>query len=142
MLFRSASSCFLLFFLFRRVIKEKSSELDENQRTSIFHQNIHGARRRAREAPGGALTRARRRPPVYCAEGWCGPLGCPPTLPFRLFIPPVPKTLSTRVIFHEKFQSHRRRQTLLGRVPEALPGTLPEGRSSPEGSTSPCPPPE
>ena len=134
----SATSYFLLFFLFRKVIKEISSELDENQWTSIFHRNIHGVRRRAREAPGGALTRARRGPTPGCVEGWCGPLGCPPIPPLRLYNPPAPKTLSTRVIFHEKFQSRRRRQTLLGRVPEALPGTVPEGRSSPEIGRASC----
>ena len=106
----SASSFFLLFLYFRKAVKEIFSELDENQRRSLFHRHVHGVQRRDGEAPGGGHTWARRGPTACRAEGWCGPLGWPPTSPFRLFIPPVWKTLNTRVIFHEKFQRCRRRQ--------------------------------
>ena len=93
----SVSSCFLLFFRFRKVLKEIFSKLDENRRALIFHRDNHGDRRRAGEAPEGTLTRARRGPTFGRSKGWCGPPRGPPMLPLRLYNPPTPKTLRTRI---------------------------------------------
>ena len=107
----SASSCFLLFLYFRKAVKEIFSELNKNQRRSLFHRHVHGVQRRDGEAPGGGHTWARRGPTSCRTEGCSGPLGWPPTPPFRLFIHLHGKTLDTRAIIHEKFQRRRRRQS-------------------------------
>ena len=43
-------------------------------------------------------------PPLGRAAIWCGPLGRPPTSPFRLYIHFLGKTLSTQASIHEKFR--------------------------------------
>jgi len=101
----SASSCFLLFLYSRKASQEIFSELDETLRRHLFYQKAPGAQRRDGAEPRGPHTWARRGQGGTHAEGACGPLGCPQPPPFRLLIPPVWKTLKTRVILHEKFQS-------------------------------------
>ena len=106
----SASSCFLLFLYFRKASLEIFSELDKNLQRSLFHRDTHGVQRGDGEEPGRLHTPPRRDQKWGRALGWCGPLGWPPTPPFRQFISPVWKTLNTRVIFHEKFQRRHHRQ--------------------------------
>src|SRR3954471_22510552 len=68
--------------------------------------------------------------PSLVRRAWhrCGPPGPPPTPPLRLFIPPRWKTLNIARKSQKEVRSrrHRRAEIL------ALPGTLPEGRLSPE----------
>ena len=46
-------------------------------------------------------------PGLARARGWCGHLGHPLDLPFRLYIASDTKTLSTRSKIHERVCSHR-----------------------------------
>ena len=96
-----------------------------------------GTRRRAPGRPHHPQARA----PPGCAWAWWAHLGCPPTSPSRLYIPPIVKTLSTRANFPEKFRRSRHRRTHLGGFWSCLPALCRRGRSSPEASSSPCQPP-
>ena len=107
----------------------------------LFFQHEDGVQRRDGGGPRGTHTMGPRGPPCR-AVGWCGALMAPQPPPFRLFISPDAKTLDTRAIIHEKFQRRRRRQPYLGRVQKLFPAPCRRGESSPEGSTSPCLPPE
>ena len=80
----SASFCFLLFLYFRKAVKEIFSELDENQRRSLFQRHVHGVQRGDGGALGGGHTRARRGPTLGRALLWCGSLGAPPQVPSGL----------------------------------------------------------
>ena len=107
---RSASSCFLLFLYSRKASQEIFSELDENSWRHLFYQKTHGVQRGDEEEPRGPHMPPGRGQGWARALGACGPLEALQPPPFRLLIPPDAKTLSTRVIFHEKFQRCRRRQ--------------------------------
>src|SRR5215218_1523971 len=99
--------CQFLFsavFYFRKVSLRIFSELDETKAHGlIFYgsfQNTEEETERGHEVatpPGGATKRGG-------AGLWGGPLGCPPTLPLRLFIPSVAKTLVPRATILKKFQ--------------------------------------
>src|SRR3954467_9947848 len=73
----SASSCFLLFLCFRKVVHEIFSEL---------HGTKAGARRGAKGGPQGGQTIPRRGQPWARAWGLSGPTRSPPTPPLRLCI--------------------------------------------------------
>ena len=139
---RSASSCFLLFLVPENYFCEYSRNCTKQKAKSLFFQHRHGVRRRDEGGHRGAQTTPRRGWPPCRATRWCGPLGPPPTLPLRLFNPPDAKTLSTRAYFPENLRRRRRRQPSLGRVLKLFSAPCRRGESSPEGSTSPCPPPE
>ena len=110
-------------------------------RTSYF-SNTYTESKGETEGSHEAATPWGRAGPPCRAVGWCGPHGRLQPPPFRLFIHPDAKTLNTRAIIHEKFQRRRRRQPQLGRVQKLFPALCRRGESSPEGSTSPCLPPE
>jgi hypothetical protein len=101
----SASSCFLLFFYSRFLPKEIFPELDGTKpEVPIFLSHTR--------SPKGRRRRAGRRPPIgWCeptsggATTWCGPLGRPPTSPFRLYIASDVKTLKSQASIHKKFCS-------------------------------------
>jgi hypothetical protein len=102
----SASSCFLLFFYSRLLLKEIFLELDETKaKVPIFMTHSR--------SPKGRRSRATRWPhlvvvwPPGHAAPWCGPLGRPPSSPFCLYVHILGKTLKTRASIHEKFRSHR-----------------------------------
>ena len=107
---QSVSSCFLLFFSFRKASRKIFSELDENQRVQISHRKTPEARRGDGVGPRGSHATLGRGLGGGGAHPWRGHLGCPPTPPFRLFIPDHPTTLKTPIIFHEKFRCRRCRQ--------------------------------
>ena len=107
---RSASSCFLLFLYSRKASQEIFSELDETSRRSLFCQNTPEGPKEQRRGATWAPHAPRARPPLWRAEGTCGPHGGRQPPPFRLFIPPDAKTLDTRAIIHEKFQRCRHHQ--------------------------------
>jgi hypothetical protein len=106
----SASSCFLIFFYSRLLLKEIFSELDETKaKVPIFltrSRSLKGKRSRATRRPHLVVARAAwpRCPP------WRGPLGRPLTSPFCLYIHILEKTLNTRASIHEKFHSCRHRR--------------------------------
>ncbi|KAK1645518.1 hypothetical protein QYE76_063323 [Lolium multiflorum] len=89
------------------------SELDETKAQGlIFHgmfQNTEGETERGHEVATPAGGAAKGGAPL-----WCGPLGTPPTPPFRLYILLVAKTLNRQVIFHEEFRSRRHREAKFG----------------------------
>lgn len=97
-------------FSFRQVTQEIFSELHGTKPTVIFPRHIHGVQMRdgggyeAPTPPGGTG------PPPRRASTWCGAHRPLPRLPFRLFKPLRPKTLSTQSEIHEKFRRHRRHQ--------------------------------
>jgi len=54
-----------------------------------------------RRGPGRQPHQVVARPPLGRAATWCGPLGRPPTSPFRLYIAPDAKTLNQSASTHE-----------------------------------------
>ena len=97
----SASSCFLLFLYFRKAVKEIFSQLDENQRRSLFHRHVHGVQRRD---GGGAASQPQHGvawPHPLAPWGGVGPTGVSSRRPFAyLFLPTrkpiIPEPLSTK----------------------------------------------
>ena len=133
---------FSAVFGFRNLTQEILSELDETKSHGlIFHgafQNTEGETERGQggpTTPGGTARRGR-------AGLWGGPLGRLPTLPLRLFILTVAKTLVPRATIREKFQRRRRSQSHIGGFKRSPPAPFRRGESSPEDSTSQCPPPD
>src|SRR3954465_11847491 len=78
---RSASSYFLLFLCFRKVVQEIFSELHGTKRRTIFLRNEAGARRGVEGGPQGGQTRARRDQPWARAWPVSGRTRAPPTPP-------------------------------------------------------------
>ena len=138
---RSASSCFLLFLVSEKLHRKYSRNWTKQKPKILFLRNEDGVRRRHEAEPGGGHTTPRRGPPLAAPRHGVGPSGAPPTLPFRLYILHLGKTLSTRAKIHEKFRRGRHRRTHLGRVLKLFPAPCRRGRSSPEASSSPCLPP-
>jgi hypothetical protein len=121
----SASSYFLLFLCFRKVIQEIFSELDETKpevpNYLTWRRSPKESRRWTRGRPHLVVARATPRP---CHQG-CDRLVHLLTSPFRLFNPLNRKTLRARTLFQKTYcklppLSMRDREG-----PEALPGTLP-----------------
>jgi hypothetical protein len=122
----SASSCFLLFLYFRKVIEEIFSELDETK----AEVPIYLTRRRS---PKGGRRRAGRRP--HHRVAWPHPclrqaLVWAPQAPSDIALPPInslhrenPKAGS---FIHEKYCKPPPSSTRDREGPEALPGTLSE----------------
>jgi len=138
---RSASCCFLLF-LVSEILHGKYSRNRTGQKPNTLEvRGQHEDRRAPEDGHRGGLTTPRRGPPPGRAWAWWAHLGCPPTSPSRLYIPPIVKTLSTRANFPEKFRRSRHRRTHLGGFWSCLPALCRRGRSSPEASSSPCQPP-
>jgi hypothetical protein len=122
----SASSCFLPFLYFRKVIQEIFSELDETK----VEVPIYLTRRRS---PKERRSRARRRPHHRVARPHPWPrqdLVCAPQAPSDIALPPIysfhwenPKA---RASIHEKYCNPPPSSTLVREGLEALPSTLPE----------------
>jgi hypothetical protein len=79
--FHSASSCFLLFLYFRKVVQEIFSELDETKPEVPSFPDTKEFKAETEEGteaatPGGGAPGR--------ATVWYGTLGCPLTSPFRL----------------------------------------------------------
>ena len=137
----SASSLFLLFLYFRKSLLEIFSELDENLRGIFMRRNTPPCRR----ATWGPL-RGQGRPPAVAPLGGAGGtrpchLGTSSAPSDAYKIPLNLKTSGASIIFHRRHPDAPSSQTLVRGQSEADPGTLPEGRSIPEGSSSPCLPP-
>lgn len=109
---------------------------------SYFPRSLPEVRRGDEEGRRGGHTLGGRGPTPGRAALWGGPLERPPTLPLRLYILSVAKTLVPRATIREKLRRRRRRQSHLGGFRRSPPAPCRRGESSPEGSTSPCPPPD
>src|SRR4051794_5467641 len=77
---RSASSCFLLFFVSEKLYMKYSRNCTGQKHMTLFLQNEAGARRRVEGGPRGGQKTPRRGQPW--ARAWCmsGPTRAPPTL--------------------------------------------------------------
>ena len=124
---------FCVVFGFRNPTQEIFSELDEtNAQGLIFPRSFQKTEEDTKwgdEAPtpqGGAAKGGR-------AALWCGAPVPPLTLPFRLLILSVAKTLLSRATIRKKFQRRRRRQSHLGGFRRSPPAPSRRGESSPGG---------
>ena len=134
-------SCFLLFFVSEILHRKYCRNCTGRKPPSIYCRHVHGHRRR----DGGGLWsphttwRYGSTPPARGEVVW-GPQGSP-----GLSLPPINTSLSENpkypIKYPRKVMSPPSSSTLDQEGSGALPSTLPEGRSSPEGSTSPCLPP-
>ena len=139
---RSASSCFLLFLVSEILHRKYSRNWTKQKPTVLFStESSRTPKRRRRGATRRPHHRGRGPTPGRTAI-WGGPLGRPPTLPLRLYIPSVAKTLVPRATIREKLLGRRRRQSHLGGFRRSPPAPCRRGESSPEDSTSSCPPPD
>ncbi len=130
---RSASSCFLLFLCFRKVVHESFSELDETKAQSL----IFPGRRRSQKD-------TRRRAATWQYIGQARPHPWPRLAhvlaPRRLVCSALPPIYSSyrenpkrRASVHEKFRSRRHRRNQVSGDKSLCSGTLP-GRGSAPGS--------
>jgi hypothetical protein len=122
----SASSCFLLFLCFRKVIQEIFSELDETKaKVPIYltwRRSPKERRRRDRRRPHHGVVRPTpwpRRPVVWA-----------PQPPSDIALPPINSLHRENPIaetsFHETYCKPPSSLTQDREGPEALPGTLPK----------------
>ena len=128
----SATSLFLSCFCCRKLLLEIFSELDGNLREFFLCQDE--ARRQS--AAQGAPHRPGRPPATprtHPCPRWV-PLAPSDAYKFTLTL----KTWGTVIFFHELHLKPPSSRDLIRGDSEANPGTLPEGRLIPEGSTSPC----
>src|SRR3954466_3946088 len=117
----SASSCFLLFLYFRKVVQKIFSELNG---TNCQHLIIMRGRLCQKMTGGGSAgwpDPTRRGQPWARAGVASRPTQAPPTPPLRLFILLFGKTLGRREIFHKHFRIRSHLRTRLGRVLELFP---------------------
>ena len=132
--------CFLLFLVSEKYFCEYSRNCTKQKATSLFLQHRHGVRRRDEGGRRGGQTTPRRGGLPGHAALWCGPLGPPPTLPLRLFIPSDAKTLKYQVIFHEEFRSAAAIDDKFRGTEVSVPVPCREGEAPPEPPPSTPPP--
>ena len=134
-------SRFLLFFVSENLHRKYSRNCTGRKPPTLYCRHVHGHRRRD---AGGAVESphhlAARVPPPTREEVVWGPQDSPGVSPSPIY------TSSTEnpkypIIILRKVPSPPSSSSLDREGYGALPSTLPEGRSSPEGSTSPCLPP-
>ena len=134
----SASFLFSAVFCFRKVTQKIFSELDETKiQVPIFPDTTWSpeeGRRRATRPPHHMAVRV---PPLLRHHMVWGPQGSPGVRPSPIYTSSMENT-KYPIIIPRKVPSPPSSSTLDREGSGALPGTLPEGRSSPEGSTSPC----
>ena len=132
----SASSLFLLSFCFRNLLLEIFSELAENLLGIFICHDEVPVRRRA----GGEAHRAEAPPAVAQGEPIGGARPCPwdltstPSDGYKLLSDL--KTSRWPLFSRNSTTTRRHRKPKFGVQFEADPGTLPEGRSISEGSSS------
>ena len=137
----SVSSCFLLFLYSRKASLEIFSELDElRSGPPIFPTRTRSPKERRRGATwqphhGAARASLPRRGVVWGPRGNAA-AALSPIYSSRRENPKYPSH------YPRKVPETPPSSTLAREGLEALPGTLSEGRSSPEASTPPCLPPE
>jgi hypothetical protein len=130
---------FLLFLCFIKVTLEIFSELDETKTKVPIFPIRDGVQSRDGGGPEGSHIPPWRGSLPGHTEAWCRPLVHLLTSPFHLYILLNNKTLSTRSIFQKTYCKPLPSFTQDQEGPEALPGTLPEGRNYHQRpSSSPC----
>ena len=136
------SSLFSAVFRFRNPRKEISSESDEIN----FIINKRSRRSRSLEGAWGETPRAPRHRRAWPKVGPRRALAWWPHLAPDVHLSPINsprrENPNTKAQIPRKVPSRPLSSISDRRSSEALPGTLPEGRSSPEASTPPCLPPE
>ena len=137
----SASFLFSVVFRFKNPTQEIFSELHGTKTPNhILPSRTRTPKERRRGAVEPPHHLAARVPPLARREVVWGPRGSP-----GVSLPPIytPSSENPRypIIIPQKDPSLPSSSTLDREGSGALPGTLPGGRSSPEGSTSPCLPP-
>jgi hypothetical protein len=95
---------FCYFWVSKKLHKKYSRNWTKRSPKFLFFPTRDGVQSRDGGGPGGSHT-TWWRPPSGRASVWCGPLGRPPTSPFRLYIALDAKTLKESVSVHEKFRS-------------------------------------
>jgi hypothetical protein len=122
----SASFLFSDVLCFRKATQEIFSEVDETKaEVPIFPDT-------RRRGPEGSRTMGRRSLPLARANRWWGHLAHLLTSPFCLYIILDEKTLRARSIFQKTYCKPPSLSTRDQEGPEALPGNLRRGESSPE----------
>jgi hypothetical protein len=101
----------------------------------LFFCHVHGVQRRPRGGHRGGHAMPWHGPAPGRAWLWCGPLGRPPTSPFRLYIAPNAKTLNREASIHEKVPQRRRHRRQVSGDRSLCSGTLP-GRGIAPGAIS------
>ena len=96
---------FYAIFGFRKVVLEIFSELDATKAEGPIFPSSTRSPEGSPSGPKGWPHHRWRGPTYDRVTTWCGPLGCPPISPFRLYIPPNAKTLKQSASIHEKFRS-------------------------------------
>ena len=130
--------CFLLFLVSESYFWKYSRNCTKQKVKSLFFQHVHGVRMRATRWPNHLAARqwAQPRLPVVWA-----PRGSADIAPSPIYSPrrenPKTPSLSSRTYSLPPPSS-----TLTRGVLKLFPAPCRRGESSPEGSTSPCPPPE
>ena len=123
----SASSCFMLSFCFRKVVRGSFSELAGNLHDLFLRRNKDGARRGAAEGPRPQDT-TQVRPRCWPRQGPTWPTPSSP----RVALSPINHLRSENpkypIIFSRKHLRPPPSPTLDREDSEALPGTLPEGK--------------
>jgi hypothetical protein len=122
----NASSYFLLFFCFRKVTQEIFSELDKTKAEVPNYLTQRWSPKESRRWTKGQTHQVVARATPGRTTRWCDHLVHLLTSPFRLFIPFVEKTLSTRTLFQKTYCKPSPSLTQDREGPEALPSTLPE----------------
>jgi hypothetical protein len=122
----SASSFFLLFLCFRKVTQEIFSELDETKAEVPNYLTRRRSPKESRRWTKGQPHQVVARAIPGRATRWCDHLVHLLTLPFRLFIPFIEKTLSAQTLFQKTYCKPSPSSTQDWEGPEALPGTLSE----------------
>jgi hypothetical protein len=134
--------CFLLFLVSESYFWKYSRNCTKQKARSLFFQHVHGVRRRDEGEPRGGQTtwRRGRGPPPRQPVVWA-PRGSADIAPSPIYSPrrenPKTPSLSSRTYSLPPPSS-----TLTRGVLKLFPAPCRRGESSPEGSTSPCPPPE
>jgi hypothetical protein len=133
----SASSCFLLFLYFRKVILGFGR--NESQ-TSYFFRHEDRVQSRDGGGPGAGHTIGWRGSHPGRATRWCGPLVHPLTSLFRLYILSEAKTLNQSVYIHEKFRSAAAIEDQFRGTEVSILAPCQDGELLPEPSPSTPPP--
>ena len=96
---------FCCFCISEKLFWKYSRNWTKRSPKSLFCCHVHGVRRRHEVGRGGSHTMWRRGLPPGRTTTWCGPLGRPPTSPFRLYIASDAKPLKESTFFEKEFRS-------------------------------------
>jgi hypothetical protein len=106
----------------------------------LFSRHVNGVQIRDGGGHRGGRTIGQRGPTLGHAALWCGPLGRPPTSPFRLYIAPDAKTLNQKASIHEKFHSATAFEDKFRGTEISIPAPYRDEELPPESSPSTPPP--